>query len=210
MKTTRFLSPRLRVSAVMLLVLCMALLVGSTSGGCETFSADDRQAMLEQSAELQAAAAAQRDQQVAELERATAAGDEHAAEQARKAIALLDKLQPMLASGHAVFEASVAADGSVNISPAAMTIGTAVGGPVGTGIAIGLPLLWGALAQWGRQRKVAEAKENLDAAVSMVKLIDRASIANPETNRALNEAWPMLEGGLTPVAAKLVDEHSVT
>lgn len=177
---------------------------------CTSMSAQTRSDLLAQSEALQSQTQLEHQRQEAALSAAIASGDTKAAKKAQDALALLDKLKPLIDQGHDVFSASVGADGQINIQPAAIAIGGAVGGPIGAGLALGLPLLWGALASWQAQRKAGEAKENLAAATSVLKGLDAAAIANPGTNNALDASWKVVDSHLTPLAKELVDTHMTT
>ena len=177
------------------------------SVSCESMSPEDRQAYVDQSRRVEASAEAERERQAAELSRAIAAGDAGAVKKANEAIAVLDKILKLVRDGKATFEASVGPDGTIDISPAATAIGGAVGGVAGTGIAVGLPLLWSLIS---RARNAKTAGVRLKDFETVLRNIDRVSIAEPAVNATLNAAWPEIEKGLSKEAIATINRVSVT
>jgi hypothetical protein len=164
--------------------------------GCVNDGAATPVVSPEQLVELRESAATERDRQLAiiseqqaAIDAAVARGDFAAAEAAKRKRDEADKAVKFIdqtVAGAAIAEATFTADGGVNVSPAAVAVGTAVGGPVGAGIAIGLPLIFGIFT-------------------------DAASVQDPAMSAALDAKWAStVEPKLTPLAKSIVDAESLT
>lgn len=201
---------------VLLLLCCVCT-------GCSSTDFD-APALLEESKVLQESMQVERERltaelqaQVTALELAQAEANVQAAQHAegniervQKALSLLDKVEAGVKQGTTVFEAMLAPDGTVNVAPAATTIATAVGGPIGTVIAIGLPLLWGAVERMRANKKGQQAVKFQRAAESIVKGIDKISIDDPELSARLDAVWSVAEGRMTDEAKQIVNDVAVT
>lgn len=188
---------------VLATILCAAIATACIVS-CQSMSPEDRQAYVDQSRRVEASAEAERERQTAELTRALTAGDAIATQKAREAIAVLDKILPLLRQGRATFEASVGPDGTIDITPAATAIGGAVGGIAGTGIAVGLPLLWSLI------KSTRKSQVRLDDFEKIIANIDKVSIAEAPLNAELNRVWPTIEDGLSKEALATINRVSRT
>lgn len=133
------------------IVLAACLMIGSGVVGLVACTAQERAATAADLAVAQAALVEQEAALLAQQQAADARGDTRAADEARKAIALLATVRGHLAQGQSTLEVSSNPDGSLNIAPAATLIGQAIGGSAGLGVGVLLPLIW----QWFSRRRAA-------------------------------------------------------
>ncbi len=123
---------------------------------------------------------------------------------ASKAVSVATKIKSMVDAGKTTFSAAVQPDGSLDITTGVIAGASMLGGPAGELIAVGAPLI-GMVWKWIRANQATAAAE------SILKGLDRASIADPALNESLNKAWEIhVAPDLTATAQKIVDNTSVT
>lgn len=125
----------------LLVLLFSSLLIGLGVwgfSGCAGFGGMSAEQRAQIQADLDRSKAAS-DAQIADLkakvDAATAAGDTKAIKVNTEALTVAQKIRAGLETGQTAFNASIAPDGTLQIVPATLALGTAVGGPVGTAIA---------------------------------------------------------------------------
>lgn len=187
----------------LLAALCIALaalpLLSCTKEGTQAVSAEVT-ALKNQLDDQRDAALLERARHEAALTTATAAGDAAAVAKAAKDrdeaaenIAVIDKIRAGLAIGDTVFEASRQPDGSIDIVPAVATAASEFGGPYGKLVGMGILLAYGVFQHWQKTKARADT-------ASIIKGIDKVSIADPKLNDDLNKVWPQVRAEMTPDA----------